>query len=119
MSLFTMIFIVSFLGAIIGVKKPWMGGIPGLLMAPFLFYFSISSNIIPIIFNVLFLFILGLAYGFISSIIFSGLKGDGHNIGSIYILGFGAHHPGGIILSDEERKKLRDRNIKREVFISY
>jgi hypothetical protein len=44
MSLFTMIFIVCFLGAIIGVKKPWMGGIPGLLMAPFMIYFSISST---------------------------------------------------------------------------
>jgi len=33
MSFFTMTFIVSILGAIIGVIKPWMGGIPGLLIA--------------------------------------------------------------------------------------
>ena len=55
MSLFTMIFIVSFFGAIIGAKKPWLGGIPGLLMVPFLIYFNISLNIIPLIFNMLFL----------------------------------------------------------------
>lgn len=118
MSLFFMIFIVSLCGTIIGAKKTWMGVIPGLLTAPYLFYFSSSLDIISIIISVLFLSLLGAAYGFMSSIIFSGLKGGGHNVGSIYIMGFGAHHPGGIILSDEELK-VQDRNIKREIFISY
>ena len=118
MSLFTMIFIVSFFGAVIGTKKPWLGAIPGLLMVPFLIYFNISLEIIPLIFNMLFLCTLGLAYSFISSIIFSGLKGGGPTVGSTYIMGFGAHHPGGIILSAGKRQ-VQDRNIKREVFISY
>ena len=118
MSIFNMVLIVSFLGAIIGIKKPSMGGIPGLVMIPFLFYFSTSSSIFPTIFIILFLFVLGLAYGCISFIIFSGLKGGGDTVGSSYIMGFGAHHPGGIILSDEECK-VQGRNIKREIFISY
>lgn len=118
MSLFTMIFIVSFCGAIIGAKKPWLGGLPGLLMVPLLIYFNISLNIIPLIFNMLFLCILGLAYGFISSIIFSGLKGGGPTVDSTYIMGFGAHHPGGIILSAGERQE-QNRNDKGEFYISY
>ena len=76
-------------------------------------------NIIPIVAGVLFFLLLGLAFGFICFIINSGLKGGGHNTGPTYGSGFGAHHPGGIILSDEERKVLKDRNIKREVIISY
>jgi hypothetical protein len=118
MNIFTLIFAVCFLGAFIGFKKPWMGGMPGLFMAPFMFYYSISSDYIPVISNVLFLFVLGLAYGFISSIIFSGLKGGGHNVDSTYIMGFGAHHPGGIILSDNH-PNVQDRKIQRQVFISH
>jgi hypothetical protein len=40
MSLSTIILIVGLLGAIFGVKKPWIGGITGLLIGPSLFYFS-------------------------------------------------------------------------------
>jgi hypothetical protein len=119
MSFSTIIFIVSFIGAIIGLKKIWMGETAGLLIAPFLFYFSISSNIIPIVIGTLTFSLLGFACGFVCSIIFSGLKGRGHNVGPAYISGFGAHHPGGIILSDEERKVLKDKHIKQEVIISY
>ena len=61
----------------------------------------------------------GLAWGLVCSIIYSGLKGSGHNAGPTFISGFGAHHPGGIILSDEERIVLKDRNIKHEVIASY
>ena len=114
-----MIFIVSILGAVIGVKKPWMGGIPGLLIAPFLFYFSSSLDDITLIISILFLFLWGMAYGFVFSTIFSGLKGRGHSVGQTFRSGFGAHHPGGIILSDEEIKILSDKNIKREVIFSY
>ena len=119
MSLSTIIFIVGLLGAVFGVKKPWMGGITGLLIGPSLFYFGISSNIIPLVIVTLICFLLGIACGFVSSILFSGLKGKGHKAGTTYVSGFGVHHPGGIILSNGERKVLRDKNIKREILISY
>lgn len=119
MSISTIIFIVSFLGAAIGVKKPWMGGIPGLLIVPFLFYFSIPSNIILIVISMLFFSLLGISCGFVCSIILSGLNGRGHNVGPTCLSGFGAHHPGGIILSDRERQVLKDTNIKRGVILSY
>lgn len=76
-------------------------------------------NIIPIVISMLFLSLLGLAWGLVCSIIYSGLKGSGHNFGPTYGSGFGAHHPGGIILSDEEREVLKDRNFKRKIIISY
>ncbi len=89
-----------------------------MFMAPFMFYYSTSSNYILVTLNVLLLFVLGLAYGFISSVIFSGLKGDGHSVDSTYIMGFGAHHPGGIILSDDH-PNMQDRKVQRQVFISH
>ena len=119
MSLSTIIFIVMLLGAIFGVKKPWLGGITGLLIAPSLFYFSISSNIIPLAIITLIGCLLGLACGCINSIILSGLKGIGHKAGTTYMSGFGVHHPGGIVLSNGERKVLKDKNIRREIVISY
>ncbi len=119
MNLSTIIFIVGLSGVIFGVKKPWMGGITGLLIAPSLFYFSISSNIIPLVIVTMICFLLGLACGFVSFILFSGLKGKGHKAGTTYVSGFGVHHPGGIILSNGERKVLKDKNIKREIVISY
>jgi hypothetical protein len=119
MDLSTIIFIVGLLGAILGVKKPWMGGITGLLIAPTLFYFSISSNIIPLVIVTLICILFGLATGFASFILFSGLKGKGHKAGTTYLSGFGVHHPGGIILSNGERKVLKEKNINREILISY
>jgi hypothetical protein len=119
MSFFSMIFIVSILGAVIGVKKPWMGGIPGLFTTPFLLYFNTSLDIITLIISVLFLSLFGVAYGFISTMIFSGLRGRGLRIGQTFGIGFGAHHPAGIFLSDEEIQSLRDKNIKHEVIFSY
>jgi hypothetical protein len=119
MSLSTIIFIVGLLGAVSGVKKPWMGGIAGLVIAPSLFYFSISSNIIPLVLVTLICFLLGLACGFASSILISGLKGKGHQAGTTYVSGFGVHHPGGIILANGERQVLKDKNIQREIVISY
>jgi hypothetical protein len=77
------------------------------------------NNIIPMAIGTLIFFLSGLACSFICFIIFSGLKGRGHNVGPTYLSGFGAHHPGGLILSDEERKMLKERNIEREVIISY
>lgn len=119
MGISTIIFIVSLLGASIGVKNIWMGGIPGLLIVPLLIYFSISSNITLIVISTLISSLLGIACGFVCSIIFSGLKGRGHNVGQTFMSGFGAHHPGGIILSDGELKVLRDNNIRHDVITSY
>ena len=66
-------------------------------------------NIIPIVISMLVLSLLGLAWGLVCAIIYSRLKGGGHNIGPTYGSGFGAHHPGGIILSDDERDVLKGR----------
>jgi hypothetical protein len=119
MSLSTILIIAGLLGAVLGVKRPWMGGITGLLIAPLLFYFNISSNIIPLIIVTLFCFFFSFACGLISSILISGLKGKGHKVGTAYVGGFGVHHPGGIILANGERKVLKEKNIRREIVISY
>ena len=76
MSIFNMVLIVSFLGAIIGIKKPSMGGIPGLVMVPFLFYFSTSSSIFPTIFIISRIFMVRkepLIYFNIDSCVFDGI----------------------------------------------
>ena len=119
MSLSTILIIAGLLGAILGVKKPWIGGIAGLLIGPSLFYISLSSNIVPLVFVTLFCFLLGLACAFVSSILMAGLKGKGHKPGTTYVGGFGVHHPGGIILSNGERSVLKEKNIRREILISY
>ena len=119
MNFFGMVFIVSLTGAIIGVKKTWWGGLAGLFIAPFWVYFNTSFDSILLTSSILFLCIMGLVYGFMSSIIFSGLKGGENNIGQTFGIGFGAHHPAGILLSDKEIKTLNDKNIKREVVFSY
>ncbi len=119
MSLSTILIIAGLLGATLGVKKPWIGGLAGFLIGPLLFYISISSNIIPLVMVTLFCFLLGLACGFVSSILIAGLKGKGHKAGTTYISGFGVHHPGGIILSNGERSVIKEKNIRREILISY
>ena len=119
MSLSTIVLIVVLLGAIIGAKNPWAGGIMGLIIAPFLICFKFSPEVIPIIIFTPICFLLALASGFASSLIVSGMKGKGHKAGTTYVSGFGVHHPGGLILSNGERKVLKDKNIKREIVISY
>ena len=119
MTLSTIILIAGLFGAVFGARKPWMGGIAGLLLAPGLFYFNISSNIIPLVIVTLICFLLGLACGLTGSILLSGLKGKGHKPGTTYVSGFGVHHPGGFILSNGERKVLKEKNLKREIVISY
>ena len=119
MNLSTILFIVGLLGVFLGIKKPWLGGISGLIIGPLLFYFAVSSSIIPLVIVTLFCFLFAYASGFISAMLVSGLKGKGHKAGTTYVSGFGVHHPGGIILSNGERKDLRYKNIRREVVISY
>ncbi len=119
MTFFAMLFIVCILGALIGMKNPWMGGIAGLLTTPFLFFSDVSQNVFFLMICTLLFFLLSAAYGFMSFIVLSGLKGGGHNVGQTYISGFGAHHPGGIILSDEELRVLKDKNIRHVRILSY
>ena len=64
-------------------------------------------------------FLFSLATAFTSSIISSGLKSKGNMTCSSYMSGFGVHHPGGFVLSNGERKVLKDKNLKREILISY
>ena len=119
MSLSTILIIAGLLGALLGVKKPWIGGIAGLLIGPSLFYICISSSIIPLVIVTLFCCLLGLACSLVSSILIAGLKGKGHKPGTAYVGGFGVHHPGGIILANGERSVLKEKNIRREIVISY
>ena len=53
MSLSTILIIAGLLGATLGVKKPWIGGLTGFLIGPLLICISISSNIVPL-FNITF-----------------------------------------------------------------
>lgn len=116
----TILLIGSILGAVFGARKPWMGGVAGLLAAPTLFYFSTSLGMTSTIVGALVFVLLSTAYGYIASILISGLKGGGHNTGQTYVSGFGAHHPGGIILSDEELKGVADTNkIKRVAILGF
>jgi len=111
MSLSTVIIIVGATGAIFGVKRPWIGGIAGLIIFPLLLYIFISTKLIFLAFAIIFGFLIGIGIGFVSSLIFSGLRGRGHSSGPSYMSGFGGGRggapPGGIILSDEERKNIK------------
>jgi hypothetical protein len=113
MSLLTIIIIVGLSGAIFGVKKPWLGGISGLIFFSLLLYLFISTKLLFLILAALIGFLIGCGTGFVSSFIFSGFKGKGHSRGPSYMGGFGGGRggapPGGIILSDEERKNIRKR----------
>ncbi|MBW2611900.1 MAG: hypothetical protein JRE12_05980 [Deltaproteobacteria bacterium] len=119
MNLSTIIFIVGLFGSIFGFKKPWVGGIGGLLIGPSLFYFNISSNIISLFIITIVSLLLGLACGYLSSMLVSGLKGKRYKTGTTYASGFGVHHPGGIFPSNEEDNALKDKNNKREKVTSY
>ena len=119
MVFYTMLFFVCILGALMGVRKPWCGGFAGLLMVPFLFIFNMSFSVISFIISAFVLFLFSVVYGYLSFMTMSGLKGGGHTIGQTYISGFGAHHPGGIILSDEELKILAHKDIKHVGILSY
>jgi hypothetical protein len=72
MSLSISIVIVGLLAALSGIKKPWLGGIIGLISFLFLFYQYISDVILLFIIIVPMGFLFGLTAGFISYMIFSG-----------------------------------------------
>lgn len=104
------------MSAILGVKKPQIGGIAGVIALPLLGYiFSDKEGIELLLFSLIGL-VMGLLTGFLSSIILSGLRGKGHSTGPGYLGGFGGGrgggNPGGIILSDEERRNLKKGKLR-------
>ena len=116
MYLSTVVCIAGVSGAVLGCRKPWIGGAVGLLITP-VFYLNNSSSIIFTIVISLLCGFIGLASALAGSMLLSGLRGKATKTGPTYIGGFGAHHPGGLILSSEERKGLV--NPKREIVVSY
>ena len=106
MSLHTIVFVVGLIAVIIGVKRPWLGGLAGLIVFSLLFYVDISTRIILLLAIAPIGFMFSLAAAFASSIISSGLKSKGNMACSSYMSGFGAHHPGGIICSIKNGKEI-------------
>ena len=72
MSLSISIVIVGFLSALSGIKKPWLGGIIGLISFLFLFYQYISDKIFLLTIIVPLGFLFGFTAGIMSFMIFSG-----------------------------------------------
>jgi hypothetical protein len=91
-------------------EKKIAGGITGAIAFPFLCFIFLDKNGIELLVFGLIGFGLGKLAGFLSSMIRNGMRGKGHSAGPSFIGGFGGGrtgHPGGIILSDEERKNMR------------
>jgi len=101
----------TLISSIFGIKRPILGAIAGAIILPLLYYIFGPGSIITILLLIFIGFGLGYSGGFVFSIFFSGFKGKGHNTGPSYMGGFGGGRggapPGGIILSDEERKRLK------------
>ena len=99
------------ISSIFGIKRPIFSAIAGAIMLPFLYYFFGPGNIVTILILIFVGFGLGYLGGLVLSIFFSGFKGKSHNTGPSYMGGFGGGRggapPGGIILSDEERKGIK------------
>ncbi len=119
MTILTLLLVTSMLGALLGVRKPWMGGIAGLLTTPVLYYTATPLNGLTLFIAATAFFLLSTAYGFMSFMILSGLKGGGLKAGQTYMSGFGAHHPGGIILSDEELRILKNEHMQYAGMLSF
>jgi len=75
MSLLIAILIVGVISFLAGLKKPFYGGIIGIISFLYLFYQSISDMLFLYIIIVPLGFLFGLTAGFISYMIFSG-SGD-------------------------------------------
>ena len=109
-TLTTFIILVFLISAIIGCKKPLIGGVIGTVVLPLLYFLFNDSGAVVLVVLCILGFFLGLIAGFIGFIFVSGWRGKGHNIGPSYMSGFGggrSARPGGIVLSDEERKHIK------------
>lgn len=111
MSLSTAVLLVVFSAILFGAKKPIIGIFVGSILLPVLVYFFHSHSIIFLFFSIIIGALIGGVTAFISSIFFAGMKGKGHNSGPSFLGGFGGGRggapPGGIILSDKERERLK------------
>jgi hypothetical protein len=111
MSLSTIFFAIVVLGAFFGAKRPWLGSVSGLIGFPLLYYLFCSSEIAFVFITAFAGAIVGGVAGLIASLFYSGFKGKAHSSGPSFMGGFGGGRggapPGGIILSDEERKRTR------------
>ena len=116
MDLSTVVFITGLSGTVCGCRKPWIGGAAGLLTAPLL-YLNSSFGIVFSIILTLLCGLLGLGSGLAGCMLLSGLRGKAFKTGPTYVSGFGVHHPGGLFLSQEERRGLVDK--EREIVVSY
>ena len=110
LNLTTFIIFLLLVSAVLGRKKPLIGGIAGALVLPILHFLFKEADAILLIILFFVGFFLGLLAGYIGSFIRSVFKGKGHNIGPSYMSGFGggrSARPGGIVMSDEERRNIR------------
>jgi energy-coupling factor transporter transmembrane protein EcfT len=96
------IFVVSIL---VGIKRPILGALAGMILAPLIFYFFHDFNLYILIFLVPVGFVLGWIFAFLANWLFSGFRGGKHNEGPSYTKGlFGGSQSGGIVRTDEEMK---------------
>ena len=115
MNIFDNIFDVVVFGTILssffGIKRPLFSSIAGLVILPLFYYWFGPGDLLTLLILMPVGLILGFLSGFVLSVLFSGLRGKNHNTGPSYMGGFGGGRggapPGGIILSDEERKRLK------------
>ena len=115
MNFFENIFDVIVFGTLVasffGIKRPLFSSIAGLVILPLLYHWFGPGNITTLIILMPVGLILGFLAGLVLSILLSGFKGKGHNTGPSFMGGFGGGRggapPGGIILSDDERKGLK------------
>ena len=102
------ILVVVFISAFVGYKKPLRGGVIGAFALPCLCYVFLFTNAVFLLLSGVIGLFIGIIAALISSILISGMMGKGHNTGPSFMSGFGGGRggapPGGIILSDEERK---------------
>ena len=106
------IFVVSIL---VGIKKPILGGVAGIILAPLIYYFFHDFNLYVFIFLFPIGFLLGWLFGFLANWFFSGFRGGKHNEGPSFVTGrFGGSQRGGIVLTDEEKENsmLNEKRIK-------
>ena len=100
------ILIVFIASGIIGLKKPIIGAVSGCLLTIVLFFVLNEFKISIFLTTSLLGFIASFAGGYSIPWFFSGFLGGKHNTGPGPTFIDGARsggHPGGIILSDEER----------------
>lgn len=110
-NIFDVIVFGTLIASVLGVKRPLFSAVAGAIILPLLHYLFAPFNGIALLVLVPIGYVLGFLSGFAVNILFSGLKGKSHSSGPSYMGGFGGGRggapPGGIILSDDERKGIK------------